>query len=141
MVQLMLRMRARPGSCDEMVIAAQSLLRPLFLAGQCVRHELYRGALAPDDICYLEEWSSAQALHDEICSVRFTKLLALMEHAAEAPRLEIHYVGESRGLDLVAELRGRPATEDGDGAKAAAPIARRRRRSSRKKRSARATRC
>lgn len=140
MVQLMLRMRAKPGSSEEMVVAAQSLLRPLLQTSGCVRHELYRDAHSPDDICYLEEWGNAEELYEEIRSSRFTRLLALMEHAAEAPRFEIRYVDQSRGLDLVAELRGRSFSAEGEVVARTTPVTTRRRAGAHRGRSARTPR-
>ena len=120
-----------------MVGAAQSLLRPLLSHGECVRHDLYRDARAPDEICYVEEWTSADALHEEIRSPRFVRLMALMESAAEAPSLQIHYVHQSRGLDLVAELRGRPSAPEPDGREMLASASPRRRVASRRVRAVR----
>ena len=43
---------------------------------------------------------------ERLATERFSRLLALMETAAEPPVLEFRFVERTRGLDYVAEVRG-----------------------------------
>ena len=63
-------------------------------------------------LLYVEQWPDAERLNEEIRSVRFGRILALMETAAEAPRLEFRFFAEIQGLDYVAEVRGEPRLAD-----------------------------
>ena len=42
---------------------------------------------------------------ERLATERFSRLLALMETAAEPPTLEFRFVNETRGLDYVADVR------------------------------------
>ncbi len=87
---------------------------PVQLQGGAVQASLMIEAGGPDDICYIEEWPTADALAAEIGTRRFSRLLALMETAAEPPTLEFRFVAETRGLDYVEAVLSeapRPATD------------------------------
>ena len=88
-----------------MVQALRMLLRAVraekgFIAG--------RLCLEVDDantILYEERWQTRKDFEDQLRSSRYTRLLALMESAAEQPSLEFHFVSETRGLEYVAAIR------------------------------------
>ena len=79
------------------------------LDSRCIQACLYRDIDEPNAVCYVEDWSSTEALETEIRSDRFSSLLALMETAAEPPTLQFRLVDDLRGLDYVAEVRGEQA--------------------------------
>jgi hypothetical protein len=54
---------------------------------------------------YAEEWATDADMRRRIGSSRFTSLLAVLESAREAPRVQFDFVSTSRGLDYVAEVR------------------------------------
>ena len=55
---------------------------------------------------YVEEWADESDLRRHVRSDRFTSLLGVLETGAEAPKVEFHFVSETRGLEYAAELRG-----------------------------------
>jgi quinol monooxygenase YgiN len=57
---------------------------------------------------YAEDWPDVEGLNAHLRSLRFGRMLALMETAAEAPTLEFRFVSAIRGLDFIAEVRGEP---------------------------------
>jgi len=99
-------MKSAPLRIAEMVQALRMLLRAVraekgFIAG--------RLCLEVDDantILYEERWQTRKDFEDQLRSSRYTRLLALMESAAEQPSLEFHFVSETRGLEYVAAIRG-----------------------------------
>lgn len=109
MVQLHLRLKAPHGRLPDTIRALQSLRLPAQLAGTCSRADVSCELDDPDVVRYSEEWQKAEDLEREVRSARFSRLLALMETAAEPPVLEFRFVSETRGLDYVAEVRGDPA--------------------------------
>jgi len=55
---------------------------------------------------YVEEWAGEADLRRHVRSDRFTSLLGILETSAEPPRVQFHFVQETRGLEYAAELRG-----------------------------------
>jgi quinol monooxygenase YgiN len=53
---------------------------------------------------YVEEWAGEPEMRQRVRSERFTALLAVLE-AAEDPDLRFEFVGGTRGLDYVEEIR------------------------------------
>ncbi len=107
MVQVLLRLTAPPGRLQQTLHALQSVMLPVRLergeacAHLCSEHK--------NVVCYFEEWPDIDQLNEQVRSPRFRQILALMETAAEEPRLEFRFVSDVRGLDYVAEVRGDPA--------------------------------
>ena len=61
---------------------------------------------------YVEEWTTEEAMRLRVKSERFTSLLEVFESSREAPTVRFDFVRETRGLDYVAEVRGRDGTPD-----------------------------
>ena len=56
---------------------------------------------------YVEEWTAEAAMRLRVRSDQFTRLLEVLESAAEPPCVQFDFVTETRGLDYVAEVRER----------------------------------
>ncbi len=54
---------------------------------------------------YVEEWSSEDALRRSMRSLRFTRLLTLIETADGPPTFEVDVVACRRGLEYIADAR------------------------------------
>jgi quinol monooxygenase YgiN len=109
MVQLHLRLKAPPGRRPETVQALRALRFPAQLTGGCASSDICCELDDPDVLLYVEEWPGLEDFVREVHSDRFSRLLALMETAAEAPALEFRFVQQTRGLDYIAEVRGEHA--------------------------------
>ena len=105
MVQVVLRMVARPRRADEMVRALRSLMLPLQAASGFVSCGLYLDADRPEALCYVEEWRTPEDLDQQIRSSHYTRLLALMEAAAERPELQLNWVTDVKGLEYLERVR------------------------------------
>lgn len=88
-----------------MLKALRSLMLPLRAAPGFVSCRLCRGADDADTICYAEEWSTPQDLDRLIRSNHYTRLLAIMEEAAEPPDLRLSFVTDVRGLEYLEAVR------------------------------------
>lgn len=106
MVQLHLRLKVKHGHRPDVIRALRARSFPAQLPGSCSHASICCELEDPDVLCYDEEWTKPEDLVREVYSDRFVRLLALMETAAEPPRLEFRFVTETRGLDYVAEVRG-----------------------------------
>ena len=106
-IQLCLTLAARPGQTDAMVRALNSVMLWARLDRAGARCQLWTKVDEPESLCYIEEWPTVEDLERQMCEEAFTRLLAVMEAAAEPPVLEFRFVSETRGLDYVAVVRGR----------------------------------
>ncbi len=105
MVQVVLRMVAAPRRRADLVGTLRSLMLPLQAASGFISSRVYLDADHPDALCYVEEWQTAEDLDRQIRSSHYTRLLALMEEAAEVPALRLNWVSEVRGLEYLEAVR------------------------------------
>ena len=105
MVQVVLRMVAHPRRTAEMIRTLRSLMLPLQAAPGFVSCRLYLEADCPEALCYVEEWRTPEDLDQQIRSIHYTRLLALMEAAAEPPNLQVNWVTEVKGLEYLETVR------------------------------------
>jgi hypothetical protein len=79
----------------------------------CVDCQIYAQTGNPLSLHYVEQWSTPQEFEAQVRSQRFGMLLAIMETAPQAPRLEVRSVSEQRGLDYIRVVRLGVDTEGG----------------------------
>ncbi len=101
MVQLLARLVAPPARVEELLLALRTVLRPANQARGCSFAQVYQCPNDPCRIEYVEEWDDANELRDELASVRFRRLLGLLEMAADCPVLEFRVITETHGLEYV----------------------------------------
>jgi quinol monooxygenase YgiN len=105
MVQVVLTMLAHPHRAAEMIRTLRSLMLPLQAASGFISCRLYLDADSADTLCYVEEWGAAEDLDRQICSSHYTRLLALMEEAAEPPEFRLNWITDVRGLEYLETVR------------------------------------
>jgi quinol monooxygenase YgiN len=105
MVQMILRLTAHPERSARMLQALRSLKLASPAAPGFVSCRLYVEDDAPNSLCYVEEWQTAQDLDRQIRSSHCTMLLNLMEGAAEPPDLRLHWITDVKGLEYLAVVR------------------------------------
>ncbi len=88
-----------------MVRAFRALRFALQSARGLICARLYADAEHPDSLCYIEEWSTAEDFDRQVVAEHYTRVLALMEDAAEAPDLRVNTVSDVKGLDHLKALR------------------------------------
>jgi hypothetical protein len=93
-----------------MLQALRSLMLPAQFEAGFLGCQLYAEAGEADSLCYLEQWVTQCDLEREIRSIRFGRLLAVMETAAGLPTLEVRHVSETRSWDYIQEIRGGPGS-------------------------------
>jgi quinol monooxygenase YgiN len=59
----------------------------------------------------LEEWATEIDLREHVRGERFASLLSVIESVEEPPLVQFDFVATTRGLDYVAEVRGRLAPD------------------------------
>jgi quinol monooxygenase YgiN len=60
-----------------------------------------------DSIRYVEEWAGEAEMRQRVRSDKFTALLSVIE-AADDPQVRFEFIGGTRGLDYVEEIRHVP---------------------------------
>ncbi len=105
MVQVVLKLVAHPGRRAEMVHTLRSLMLPLQAAAGLISCRLYLEADSREALCCVEEWRTSEDLDLQIRSGHYTRLLALMEEAAEPPGLRLNWVTDERGLEYLEAVR------------------------------------
>lgn len=105
MVQVVLQIVTQPCRTAEMVRALRSLMLPLQAAPGFVACSLHVDPDRPESLRYVEEWRTSEDLDQQIRSNHYTRLLALMEAAAEPPDLRLNWVTDSKGLEYLETVR------------------------------------
>jgi quinol monooxygenase YgiN len=57
-------------------------------------------------IRYTEQWQSDQALEEHLRSDLYRRVLAAMELSKQEPEVAFYFTEETRGFDLIEEVRG-----------------------------------
>jgi quinol monooxygenase YgiN len=94
----------------EVCSAFDSLMGPTRAQGGCVRCELYRSWQGPNTLLFEGLWRTREDLVRHLRSDRYKSFLQLMETSIEPPVVEFFFVSESRGLQMVEEVREKPTT-------------------------------
>jgi hypothetical protein len=69
-------------------------------------------AKEPLKVDYVEEWDDPAELRPQLSCERFSRLLELVEMAAEAPEVEFRWISETYGMDYIATQRAVQAGGD-----------------------------
>ncbi len=104
-LELILDIRSCPTGSAAMIQAFAALMFEAKVQRGCVDCQLYAETGRPQSLHYVEQWSTLEDLESQLRSQRFGMLLATMETAAEAPKLEVRTVSDQRGLDYVRTVR------------------------------------
>ena len=106
-IRLTLSITAARGESWRLIDALRSLMLPTRRERGCLSCQLLLSSESSDPmrISYVEDWSSEEALREQVRSDRFSRLLELMESALEPPQLEFELGTGIRGLDYVEEVR------------------------------------
>jgi quinol monooxygenase YgiN len=105
MVEVVLRMVVPPHRAMELARTLRSLMLPLEAAPGFLACRLYTEAGRPEAFCFVERWRTSADLDQQIRSIHFTRLLAVMESAAEPPELCLNWIAEVKGLEYLARVR------------------------------------
>ena len=105
MVQVTLTLVVYPRRRAEIIQALRSLMLPLQAAPGFIFCRLCQEADDANTICYTEEWDTAEDLDRQIRSTHYTRLLSIMESAAEPPELRLNWVTDVKGLEYLEAVR------------------------------------
>ena len=72
----------------------------------CVSCWLSEPDSSTDQVDYLEQWKTEEALHDHIRSSLYRRVLAAMELSGKPPEVWFYFAEEPKGFELVETIRG-----------------------------------
>jgi len=112
MVRLTVDFRASEREAAPLVQALRSLVRSVRPQPGCLECSVVSALESDAGVRYVERWSNEEAMSRRVRSDDFTRLLAVMERAPDAPELSFEFVDRVRGLDYVAAVRGLATSAD-----------------------------
>jgi quinol monooxygenase YgiN len=106
-IQATLKIKAQPSRLYDLVRALKSLMVSAQAEHGLMSCKLYQQVGIETSLCFVEDWQTTEDLERQICSDRYSQLLALMETAVELPSLVFHTVSQTQGLDYLKSVRNR----------------------------------
>jgi quinol monooxygenase YgiN len=86
----------------------RSVQGPTQAQPHCLTCRIYEEDGYEEAVFYIEKWDSEAALEQHICSELYRRILAALELSRVPPEIHFHYVSATKGMDLIAALRGQP---------------------------------
>ena len=71
----------------------------------CLSCDIYTEIGLGSSILFSDQWASEAALQTHICSDIYLQVLSAVELSRKAPEIRFHRVSDTRGLELVRQLR------------------------------------
>ena len=84
-IRVVATMNVRPGKLDETLSAFDSLVAATRLEEGCIVYELLQNVGDPNDLTFVEEWSSPEALQEHFETDHFKAVAARAEELFAAP--------------------------------------------------------
>ena len=83
----------------------QAIQGPTKVQPHCIASQVYEEEDDEDAILYLEKWDSETEFQRQARSDRYRQVLEAAELSRRAPEIYFHQVNQTRGIDLLEELR------------------------------------
>ena len=94
-----------PQKREELRRALSSMLGPTEAEAGCVSCHLYQESSNANAFRFEAHWRCQNDLAQHMRAYKYRNLLVLMEMGVEPPTIEFHVVSETRGLDLIQNIR------------------------------------
>jgi quinol monooxygenase YgiN len=101
MMVVTLRMKVRPCNRDGLLEVIRRMLEPTRVEQGCLGFHFYQDVEERNAFTFLEEWESTDDLEAHMRTESFRELLAVMDLLIEPPRLNIHTVSHTAGIEFV----------------------------------------
>jgi quinol monooxygenase YgiN len=105
MMNAMLTIKVLPGKRKAAIDILRSMEGPLRGKKELLLHKIYEADEEGDEILYVEQWLTKEALYRHIQSDLYMRILEVIELSTVSPQLSFQEVSETRGIDLVIALR------------------------------------
>ncbi len=91
----------------EIVRVLRSLIEPTRVETGCLSCGLYKDLHDPSIIVWVEEWNTQNDLERHVRSPQYKKILAAFDMSNAQPDMRFNTVVETKGMQLIAEARGK----------------------------------
>jgi len=99
------RIAVMPAKCGQMLRALQAWAGPTAVEPGCLSCRILEEVSAPQAVCYQAHWTAQEDLLRHLRTEHYKKLLGLIELGISSPLIEFHTVTETRGMDLIQDIR------------------------------------
>ena len=107
MIVIRVTMNVRPENHLEFTLTLLSMVEPAGKEAGCLSYTVYCDIEDNNAFSLLAEWETREALDHHIRSQRFGVLLGTKTLLCESPKIQIHTVSRSEGMEAVDTARGR----------------------------------
>jgi quinol monooxygenase YgiN len=102
-----MRITAAEKASGEVIRVLRSQIEPTRVETGCISCGLYMDLYDPSIIVWVEEWKTQDDLERHLNSPQYKKVLAVFDMSETPPDLRFNTVVKTKGLQLIAEARGR----------------------------------
>jgi quinol monooxygenase YgiN len=85
--------------------SARSVTGPTSVQPDCTSCKFYQDMDDPDNILFVEEWSSWEEYEHHIISDTFRIILSLIDLSEEAPLFKLNTISKTEGLEAIEAVR------------------------------------
>ncbi len=82
---------------------------PTKVQPHCLSCQLYQEDGEEESVLYVERWDNEAEFNRHARSERYRQMLQAVELSRKEPEIQFQHVSETRGMDLLEELRGAKA--------------------------------
>ena len=107
MITSTMRLTTAEDTSGEVIRALRAQIEPTRVETGCISCGLYRDLNDPSIIIWVEEWKTQDDLEHHFSSPQYRKILAVFDMSSTLPDLRFNTVVKTKGLQLIAEARGR----------------------------------
>ena len=107
MIIVRISMNALIEKRTEVMQTLLSMIEPTENERGCLRCDFFRDIEDKNVFSLIEEWETREDLDDHIKSYRFCVLLGTKSLLCESPKIEIHTVSHSEGMEAINGIRSK----------------------------------
>ena len=107
MIIIRITMNALPEKRTEVMQTLLSMIEPMENEKGCMSCHVSRDIEDKNVFSLIEEWETREDLDDHIKSYRFCVLLGTKSLLCESPKIEIHTVSHSEGMEAINGIRSK----------------------------------
>ncbi len=99
-------MTATEQTRPQILRALRSLIEPIRVEPGCISCAVYSDLQDQDQLVLMQEWRTRNDLERHLRTPQYRKILEVIDMSADQPVVRFNAVVETKGLKLVAKVRG-----------------------------------
>ncbi len=107
MITSLVKINVPIGKKNDAIQTIQSILGWTCAQPGCLSMAFYEDTNQPGVMMIFEEWENWSSLEKHIRSDSYLNILELMEISSEQPEIKFCSVGDTKGMEVIEQLRGR----------------------------------